>query len=122
MFVWKGNGNPYMRKRMLQFTACLPRVLAKLFIIFLITAAACTDPISDTNSHSTNKAVNQNSKPFGIHIIDEATGRGVSLRSGSCWKDCVVRLPFQSYAAGKGLRPASITNGTRRFWSPARMV
>ena len=68
-----------MRKRIAQITACLRCVLTKLFVLFLMTAAACTGPISDTNSHITNKAVNQNSKPFGIHIIDQATGRGVPL-------------------------------------------
>jgi len=68
-----------MRKRIAQVIVSLRGVLVTLFVPFLMTATASTGSISDTNSFIANKAVNQNSKPFGIHIIDEATGRGVPL-------------------------------------------
>ena len=68
-----------MRKRIAQITACLCCILAKLFVLFPMTAATGAEPISDRGSHITKQVDNEALDPFGIHIVDEATGQGVPM-------------------------------------------
>ncbi|MHC4479134.1 MAG: hypothetical protein ACYTEL_26210, partial [Planctomycetota bacterium] len=68
-----------MRKRIAQITVCLCCVLAKLFVLFPMTAATGAEPISDTGSHIIKQVDNEALDPFGIHIVDEATGQGVPM-------------------------------------------